>query len=253
MRNNLLNKITKMTATLTLVTLMTGCHFFTDLSDIGDGPQLSAIENPITAEGYKPVTMPMPKPHKVQHSLNSLWTHGSSSFFKDQRGKEVGDIITVNVNINDSADFSNTTSASYSNSRQRGISNIMGFGKTLTKVLPKGADLGKLVNGGSSRTDSGAGSISRSESLNLKVAAIITQVLPNGNLIIVGHQEARVNNELRQLEVKGVVRPQDIQVDNSISHNQIAEFRINYSGRGIISDAQKPSYGTQFFDIISPF
>ena len=102
-------------------------------------------------------------------------------------------------------------------------------------------------------TDGGNGSVNRSESLKTNVAVVVTQTLPNGNLVIEGRQEVRVNFEVRDLIVAGIVRPEDIQSDNTIVSEKIAEARIAYGGRGQITDVQQPRYGQQIADAILPF
>jgi flagellar L-ring protein precursor FlgH len=95
--------------------------------------------------------------------------------------------------------------------------------------------------------------VNRSESINLRLAAIVTQILPNGNLAIVGKQEVRVNGDVRELQVAGVLRPEDVRSDNTITWDKIAEARIAYGGRGTITDVQQPRYGQQIFDVLFPF
>ena len=110
-----------------------------------------------------------------------------------------------------------------------------------------------LVGLNSDSSNTGTGTVNRSENITLTVAAVVTQVMPNGNLVIQGQQEVRVNNEVRVLNVSGVVRPEDISNNNTIQHTQIAEARISYGGRGQLTDVQQPRYGQQFLDLIWPF
>ncbi len=114
-------------------------------------------------------------------------------------------------------------------------------------------DPGNLVGLNSGSTSEGSGSIRRNEEIELKLASVITDVLPNGNLVIYGRQEVRVNFEVRELAIAGIVRPEDITSANTISYEKIAEARISYGGRGQITDVQQPRYGQQLYDIIFPF
>jgi flagellar L-ring protein precursor FlgH len=179
----------------------------------------------------------------------SLFRSGGSGLFADQRARRLGDIITVRINIADRADLGNTTTRSRNSSENVGVASLLG----LEKVLPSSLDPSKLVNGNSGSTTQGNGSVQRSERVNMTLAAIVTNVLPNGNLVIRGKQEIRVNFELRDLVITGIVRPEDVRRDNSIEHSQIAEARVSYGGRGHLTDVQQARYGQQIFDALFPF
>ena len=171
--------------------------------------------------------------------------------FKDQRAHQIGDILTVTVNITDQANFANETQRSRTNTEDSGITNFLGsatLGAAAQKILP-----GRILTADSTASSDGKGSIQRQESLTTNVAAVVTQLLPNGNLVVEGKQEIRVNYEIRELIVAGIVRPEDIQSDNTIDSSKIAQARIAYGGRGQIMDVQQPRYGQQVMDVLLPF
>jgi len=228
-----------------------GCSSIDRLASIGEKPALTAIENPTTQPGYKPVQMPMPKPEVASYNANSLWRNGSRAFFKDQRARQIGDILTITVNFTDKANIANDTQRSRTNKEDSGITDFAGS-KLLTgsaaSVLP-----GRLLTADSASSSEGKGSVTRQENLQTNVAAVVTQTLPNGNLVVEGKQEIRVNYEIRELIVAGIVRPEDIQSDNTIDSSKIAQARIAYGGRGQISDVQQPRYGQQVMDVLLPF
>jgi flagellar L-ring protein precursor FlgH len=234
---------------VTLSSLMCGCAAIDRISKIGEQPNLSKIDNPIAQPGYKPVQMPMPAPQPVTYNPNSLWRNGSRAFFKDQRAHQVGDILTVTVNITDKAAIENETQRSRKNSQDSGITAFPGS----QTQSPSSAFPGRILTTDSSLSNDGKGSVNRQEALQTNVAAVVTQVLPNGNLVVEGKQEIRVNFEMRELKLAGIVRPEDIQSDNTIDSSKIAEARIAYGGRGQITDVQQPRYVDQVTDIILPF
>jgi flagellar L-ring protein precursor FlgH len=231
-------------------TPVAGCSTFDRLASIGEQPPLTAIENPTTQPGYKPVHMPMPTPQPASYSPNSLWRNGSRAFFKDQRAHQVGDILTVMVNLNDKAVIANETQRSRENKEDSGVEDFFGKKKLpiMNTPLPT-----RIFTADSSSSSEGKGNVNRSEALVTNVAAVVTQVLPNGNLVVEGKQEVRVNFEVRELIVAGIVRPEDIQSDNTIDSTKIAEARIAYGGRGQITDVQQPRYGQQALDVLLPF
>jgi flagellar L-ring protein FlgH len=167
------------------------------------------------------------------------------------RAIKIGDVVTVKIQINDKASLDNTLNSS--RNANVGLTSSADFDFSFGAANgPTGS--GKL-DGNLDRTTStdSKGTIDRSETINLLVGAVVSQVLPNGNLVISGSQEVRVNYELRVLNVQGVIRPRDIATDNSISYEKIAEARISYGGRGPVMQIQKPAYGQQILDILAPF
>ena len=165
----------------------------TGLGNIGETPKLSAIENPVMQPGYRPVSMPMPTPERVSYSPNSLWRTGARAFFEDQRARRVGDILTVIVEITDKAELENSTNRGRDNSESASIPKLGGWEELLKKILPKDVDLNDFVNATSNSKSDGDGAIDREETITTKIAGVVTQVLPNGNMVIEGRQEIRVN------------------------------------------------------------
>lgn len=242
------------TATLMVaVASLSACNALTRLSEVGSGPEVSAIQNPTQKANYQPVSMPMPQPVAPPANANSLWRPGSRAFFKDQRAKDVGDILTVAVSINDSASFETNLTRKRDSEETSGITGLLGFENSLNKVLPDAVNPASLVGTTGASTNSNSGKTGRTESMTVNMAAVITQVLPNGNLVISGKQEIRVNYELRELSVQGIIRPEDISSSNSVTYEKIAEARIHYGGRGVASDVTQPRYGQQLLDVILPF
>ncbi|MCH9780191.1 MAG: flagellar basal body L-ring protein FlgH [Alphaproteobacteria bacterium] len=236
-----------------LVLLVAGC--VDRLTKVGETPELSAIDDNITERDDYPGTIQMPMPDTLPETFNanSLWRPGSRAFFKDLRATRVGDIVTVVIEVADSASLSNETSRSRNNDEGLSISALGGLEDTVTRVLPGQPDLGNLYGIESDSSNAGAGSIERNENIRMRVAAIVTQSLGNGSMVIYGRQELRVNYEVRELHVAGIIRPQDIDSGNAIAFDKIAEARVAYGGRGQINDVQQPRYGSQVADILLPF
>jgi len=237
----------KQFASIAAISFLSGCTALDRLESIGMGPPKMA---PTPAPEVKAAQAATPvAPTQLS---NSLWQPGAHSFFHDPRASRIGDVITVGVTISDSGVISNTTGTSRSNSESANLTNFFGLETQLPNMI-QGIDPAKLVNMGSSGAYTGAGNVNRSETINLTLAALVTDVLPNGNLSIAGHQQVRVNDELRNLEISGIVRTEDITSDNTVNLAQIAEAKISYGGKGEITNMQEPRYGEQLFDILMPF
>lgn len=244
----------RLAATIGLSLSVIGCgNTLERIARVGEEPPLSPIENPRASELYQPVSLPMPDPLGDVRQPASLWRQGSRAFFKDQRAGRVGDILTVVIEIDDEAELENTTSRSRSADESAGLDNLLGYESRINNIFDGDAIPGDLVNADSDSASTGTGSTEREEEIDLRMAAVITQVLPNGNLVIQGSQQVRVNYELRDLRVRGVIRPEDITSLNEVPYDKIAEARISYGGEGTVSDLQQPRYGQQVFDILFPF
>lgn len=229
-------------------------HAFDAAQRAAAPPQLAPISSPAQLTGGEQGTMPQPYISEAgPRAPNSLWQAGARSFFRDQRAQRIGDILTVDIRIDDSAELSNNSQRTRSSSTEVGVNNFFGIETSAGSLFGGGFDPGSLVNAEAQSDASGAGSINREEKIELSVAAVVVDVLPNGNLVIAGRQQVRINSELRELTVSGVIRPQDIDASNTIRHDQIAEARIDYGGRGQLSAVQRPRIGQRIIDAISPW
>ena len=204
---------------------------------------------PANAQGYGPGHAQA----RPGASANSLWQAGSRSFFGDQRARNMGDILTVAIQIDDRAQTQNSTQRTRSNEINSGVTNFFGLEAEAAQAIGGAFDPSSLIGFGGGSTSTGAGTINRAERINVTVAAVVTHVLPNGNLVIQGRQEVRTNREVRELTVAGIVRPQDISSANVINHTQIAEARISYGGRGDVSRIQGAPAAQSLVERFNPF
>jgi flagellar L-ring protein FlgH len=226
------------------------------VTDIGKPPDMTTIGR--TADDAQPIltaeraalAVPPPQPARYAYQQGSLWNTSPTGLWGDRRAKNLGDILTVTIEIDDKAEMKNTTSRSRDGSESAEVGGFFGASNVLPPGLMK---LNPNVELGSQSDYNGTGSVKRNEKLTLRVAATVVEVLPNGHLVIQGDQEVRVNYELRDLQVTGIVRPEDISRYNEIPYDRIAGARISYGGRGQISSAQQPRYGQQAIDRYMPY
>ncbi len=249
----MMKKFATLAGTIVFAATLSACGTGAAVREYMNGPELTPISNPNAQAGYTPVTVPMPAPEPPTHLANSLWRTGATSFFHDQRANRVGDIVTILIEIDDSANVANSTARSRTNAQDSDLTAFLGIEQSLANILPEAVSPSTTTSFGSTNSLNGTGTIQRNEAISLSVAALITQTLPNGNLVIQGRQEVRVNSELRDLWVTGIVRPEDITNDNTVDHTQIAEARISYGGRGDISRMQRAPWGSNLYEAIFPY
>ncbi len=217
--------------------------------EIGRPPTLSAVGSGLLADRVplpaEPITQPTYRPG------NSIWQDGSADLFRDPRARRIGDVVTVKISIKDKATMDNNSKRSRDATTK--LKPKLAYDLANSAGLASSGDLSVDLEAEAETSTDSKGGINRSEKIELLVAAVVTGVLPNGNLIVSGSQEVRVNFEVRELSVAGIVRPRDISTDNSISYDKIAEARISYGGRGRITEVQQPAVGQQLFDLLTPF
>jgi flagellar L-ring protein precursor FlgH len=236
-------------AALAAAVLLAGCN---RLADVGKVPDFTPLDG--TSEERAMLAFPgEPVARTVPAGTASLWGGSQQFLLGDARARVPGDILTVVIEIDESAEISNSSSRSRSGSESLQLPSLVGIPQRLERILPGENNLDEAVSADSSSSSSGNGQVSRNERLTLRIAATVVEVLNNGVLRVQGSQEVRVNFEIRELLVSGFVRPGDISRDNEITYDKIASARISYGGRGQISDVQQPRYGQQALDRLLPF
>jgi len=251
-----LSSLTLVICHLSSVILLSGCASILDkLDNINKPAQMTEAVNPQEKPAYKPMTWPMPEtPPPPKQYANSLWQPGARAFFRDGRAARVGDILKVKITINDQLLFNNQTEAKRTTIDNANAPALLGAAAKISKLVPSlSPDPAALLNISGDLDTKGTGTIQRQDQLTTQVAAMVTQMLPNGNMVISGTQEITMNQDVREVGIKGVIRPQDINSDNTIESQKVAEARITYTGRGQMNDIQQPRWGGQVVDAISPF
>lgn len=238
---------------LVAILALSGC--LDRLNEVGRGPQLSAVDSGIEANiaaERAAMAVPPPTPRRETYEQGSLWRSGPASLFGDRRAARMGDILTVIINIDDQATLQNSSNRTRSAGENMAISELFGLPGAINEAAG-GNVMDPAVGLSSNSNSSGSGSINRNEQIMLRIAATVVQELANGHLVVRGTQEVRVNSELRDLQITGIIRPEDISRQNTITYDKMAGARIYYGGRGMVSDIQAPRYGQQILEILAPF
>lgn len=210
---------------------LSGCA--NNLADVNQAPLMSPIGHGLQADAR---AIPVERRGRFERK----------DLYRDPRAARVGDLLTVTISMNDKATLDNKTDRSRD-------SKITFSADYFAEFLPwsKAGQVDGNLNAASSTK--GAGKIDRTEEVKFSVAAAVVDVLPNGNLLISGSQEVRVNYEMRVLNVGGIVRPLDVTRNNTIAYEKVAEARISYGGRGRLMEVQQPGWGHQVYDQVAPF
>ncbi len=222
----------RLLSVLVIPALLAGCQS-EQTATTGGSPPLSVVGQGLSV---KRAALPQAFAEPAVHGPHSLWDQKNQGLFQDMRARKVGDIVTVAIDINDNAQFDNTSGRSKEANAKGALGLNLGWGG-FGMANRSGSASADLSASGSADAK-GTGTIDRSEKLHLSIAAVVTEVLPEGNLLISGSQEVRVNHEVRVLTIAGIVRPYDIADNNMIAYDKIAEARISYGGRGKISEMQ---------------
>ncbi len=240
---------------LLVASMLSGCGTtLSKIENIGNPPAHAAVVDPTRQPDYQPMSWPLPEQKApAEHYVNSLWQPGSRSFFRDQRASRTGDILKVTIKINDKILSDNQGQAKRQVSENSALPAVAGLENRIARGFSRNGSPTNLLDVTSNHDVKSGGKITRQDQIQTQVAALVTQVLPNGNLVIEGKEEIQMNYEMREIAVKGVVRPQDITPDNTVDSTQIAEARITYGGHGQLMDMQQPRWGNQMIEILSPF
>jgi len=230
-----------------LVLMLAGCAIKPE--DFARQPKLSPIGS-AAAPAATPVAHVLPAAMKQPGLDSSTWSDTAADLFRDARAMRVGDVITVKISIKDKAVLDNSSNRSRESNFS--LDQSLKYGTAIGSFQRSG-DGSAQASSAAKSGSTGKGGVARSESIDLLIAAVVTEVLGNGNLVIRGTQEVGVNFEVRELTVAGIVRPRDVATDNSVSYERIAEARISYGGRGRITEVQQPGWGQQLLDALSPF
>ena len=219
-----------------------------DVRDFNREPHMTPVGSGMVPKRVAMVMEPVPPP--VYRGNSSIWQDSRADLFSDLRARKIGDTVTVRIFMKDKASIANDSE------RKRDASNSVDLGVVYgaTSSDMTIANAGNWGASADSKTKTKSeGGIERSEKIELQVAAVVSDVLPNGNLVISGSQEVRVNFEVRVLNVAGIVRRVDISAENTIAYEKIAEARIAYGGRGRLMEVNQPPWGQQLVDNVLPW
>jgi flagellar L-ring protein FlgH len=237
----IMGRLMNYTGYVFLILCVSGCAALRS----GKAPKTAA--NIQTAPSVMPF-QPPPIPEE-----GSLWTNSSQMLFSDNKARQVGDTVIVDIIENTSSSMDVNTETSRDSSIDAGISDFMGVMRHYKARNPNLDVNDKLIGATVANSFKGAGTSDRKGQVTASIAARVTEVLPNRHIVIYGRREMKVNNETQYITVSGLVRQEDIDSFNHVQSTYIADSRIEYSGRGVLADKQKVGWLTRIFDNIWPF
>ena len=170
--------------------------------------------------------------------------------YQDKRARRVGDIVLVKIVETSSGAKKAETTTERQSTTSAGISSLFGFEQWYGD---KNRYFAPSMNVTTTNDFEGTGETKRNSTVTATLSARVIEETLDGNLVIRGYREVRVNNETQHIILSGIIRPQDISADNSILSSYIADARIEYSGTGVVADKQQPGWLARVFDVIWPF
>jgi flagellar L-ring protein precursor FlgH len=205
--------------------------------------------------------LPPPPPKYVyaegppeERPRNSLWKDGAG-LFEDLRAKRLNDIVTIKVIENISGSGKADTSAKRDSSLEAGIEQLFGapLNMNLRNLYGQGNTFSPSVKGAMKDDFKGSGETNRQGKLIGTITAKVVEVMPNGNLVLEARKEIVINNERQIFVLKGMARPEDIGMDNTLLSTRLTDTEIYLVGKGVLQDKQRPGWLVRILDKIWPF
>ncbi len=206
-----------------------------------------------------PPMLPDPEimtPEEQAANPGSLYDDSGADFlFSDNRARRVGDIVLVSIVENATAKNKAETSTDKESTTEFGVSSFFGKNKVGIGPLSIPGAVGDTPLLGTSSTTKfdGTGETKRENQFTATIACRVIKVLPGGLLQVEGARETRVNDEVQYIVLSGLVRPMDVDADNTVKSTQLANARLAYYGEGSVADKQKPGWFVRLMDNVWPF
>ncbi|MBF0449183.1 MAG: flagellar basal body L-ring protein FlgH [Candidatus Magnetomorum sp.] len=216
--------------------------------------QTTANDESIVAPSHPPIQEKLPITEMYQPPKpyeGSLWTDSGMNLFGDNRAVKIGDLVTVRISENPKAKLHAKTDTNRETTMS-GNANFLGYMEALQQKN-KNLNPANLINTSFKPAFVGEGTNNRDGNMTAYVTSRVIRVLPNGNLYISGRREIKVDQETQYITLSGIVRPEDIDLNNEVQSTYISDAKIEYSGRGVIAERQRPGWMMRLLDTAWPF